>query len=270
MQILQKREGNKRRMNNFEKKEIRQSTPFPKNFVMDVLDMDADEFESGGYVSALPDDIIPTMMYLLWTLPENWINTILLLYQRGMTLDEASKELGVTKQNLSKRVQNAKAKLRDMKSLRGKMLESGVRMYAFRESDKASEEELERAYKAGYESALKDAAMGEEGHREKASEKLSGMLSIHNMGLTRNDEHKLWKAGCRTMRDIVMLGNKIYEINYLGDRSIQRIFGVLERYGVDIELTYGRQARRKTAKTMYKKQKKLWEERERDGQQDNA
>lgn len=182
---------------------------------------------------AIPDDIFPSVMYAIGTLPKDVANTILLRFMYGKTLNEVGELTGVTTERARQR--QKKGLLVLGRNPRRRYLRLGVKGIIDEESKLAKES----AYKEGYVAGRFEESRVQEFERslpndisKRYFQTQPSSVTIEELNLSVRSFNCLKRSGLVTLADILELTvSDLKTIRNLGLKSANEIQFVLKSIG---------------------------------------
>lgn len=178
---------------------------------------------------AIPDDIFPSVMYAIGTLPKDVANTIILRFMYGKTLNEVGELTGVTTERARQRQKKGLFVLG--RNPRIRYLRLGVNGIIDEESKLAKE----HAYKEGYAAGRFEESRVQEFERSlpnDISKRNPSSVTIEELNLSVRSFNCLKRSGLVTLADILELTvSDLKTIRNLGLKSANEIQFVLKSIG---------------------------------------
>ena len=207
---------------------------FPDNLYYDMT--------GRPYPKEPPEDLLATMMYLLYRLPENKANMVLSRYRDGLSFRSIGEMNRVTaswaEATVSGCVRTMGAKTRFLRDGIKKVMDINRNAFEASEREKIVKECLSQCRKEGYDAGYADAVNGMKDSG--LSNLLFDTMTVPELCLSNRATNALSREGINTVSDIIRLGNNLGNIRSLGFKSLNEIIKKLNEIGVDVKKHFSR------------------------------
>lgn len=207
---------------------------FPLNVFQDVTGVNPD-------VVNIPSDITGTVMYLVYSLPEQYIDIFLKRYKDGMAYRKIGELYGVSGSRVEFIISECIVRLKKDSGL----LTNGVRKHMHLQAqvyEKSVRESIEKAsmekyLMQGYAKGLQAAANCD--HDDITAEVYND-TSIADFDFSPRSYNTLRENGIYTVGDILRTGNKLEKLKNLGAKSCTEIITSLSDIGIPVRKYFNR------------------------------